>query len=76
MEVELTTVRTKKLPKGAIPELEKEMLKRLDNHYENCSLSIRRAGSDGLRFFGGQGRQKENRDYPPETWASADDWFY
>ncbi|MDE9709647.1 DinI-like family protein [Citrobacter portucalensis] len=42
MKVELTIDRTKELPKGAVPALEKELLKRLGNQYENCSLSIRR----------------------------------
>ncbi|QLY37370.1 DinI-like family protein [Citrobacter freundii] len=51
MIVELTIDSTKDLPKGAVPALEKELLKRLGNHYENCSLSIRRAGSDGLSVF-------------------------
>ena len=44
MKVELTIDRTKELPKGAVPALEKELLKRLGNQYENCSLSIRRTG--------------------------------
>ncbi|WP_276851253.1 DinI-like family protein [Enterobacter oligotrophicus] len=45
MKVELTIDRTKKLPDGAVPALEKELLKRLNNQYENCSLIIRCAGS-------------------------------
>ena len=53
MKVELTIDRTKELPKGAVPALEKELLKRLGNQYENCSLSIRRTGSDGLSVLGG-----------------------
>ncbi len=76
MKVELTIDRTKELPKGAVPALEKELLKRLGNQYENCSLSIRRTGSDGLSVLGGDKEDKKNRDYPPETWESADDWFY
>ena len=42
MKVELTIDRSRELPKRAVPALEKELLKRLGNHYENCSLSIRR----------------------------------
>ena len=44
MKVELTIDRTKELPKGAVPALEKELLKRLQNHFDDCSLVIRRAG--------------------------------
>lgn len=59
MKVELTIDRTKKLPDGAVPALEKELLKRLNNQYENCSLIIRRAGSDGLSVFGGEKDDKK-----------------
>lgn len=52
MKVELTIDRSKELPNGTVLALDKELLKRLGNHYENCSLSIRRAGSDGLSVLG------------------------
>ncbi|MDM6731486.1 DinI family protein [Citrobacter braakii] len=77
MIVELTIDSTKDLPKGAVPALEKELLKRLGNHYENCSLSIRRAGSHGLSVFGGDKEDKKKIEtILQETWESADDWFY
>ncbi|WP_234096181.1 DinI family protein [Citrobacter portucalensis] len=77
MIVELTIDSTKDLPKGAVSALEKELLKRLGNHYENCSLSIRRAGSDGLSVFGGDKEDKKKIEtILQETWESADDWFY
>ena len=38
MKVELTINKSKDLPRGAIPALEKELLKRLQNQYGNCSL--------------------------------------
>lgn len=77
MKVELTIDRTKKLPDGAVSALEKELLKRLNNQYENCSLTIRRAGSDGLSVFGGDKDDKKKIEkILQETWESADDWFY
>lgn len=77
MKVELTIDRTKELPKGALPALEKELLKLLNNQYENCSLIIRRAGSDRLSVFGGNKDDKKNiESILQETWESADDWFY
>ncbi|ENB7486555.1 DinI-like family protein [Citrobacter koseri] len=77
MKVELTIDRTKKLPDGAVPALEKELLKRLNNQYENCSLIVRRAGSDGLSVFGGDKDDKKKIEkILQETWESADDWFY
>ena len=77
MKVELTIDRTKKLPNGAVPAPEKELLKRLQNHFEDCSLVIRRAGSDGLSVYGGEKEAKKTVEgILQETWESADDWFY
>lgn len=77
MKVELTIDRTKKLPNGAVPALEKELLKRLQNHFEDCSLVIRRAGSDGLSVYGGEKEAKKTVEgILQETWESADEWFY
>lgn len=47
MKVEITIDRQKKLPDGAVPALEKELLRRLDQNFNNCSLVIRRASSMG-----------------------------
>ena len=77
MKVELTIDRTKKLPDGAVPALEKELLKRLNDQYENCRLTIRRAGSDGLSVFGGDKDDKKKIEkILQDPWESADDWFY
>lgn len=77
MKVELTIDRTKELPKGAVPALEKVLLKRLRNQYENCNLIIRRAGSDGLSVLGGDKEDKKKIEtFLQETWESAGDWFY
>ena len=77
MKVELTIDRTKELPKGAVPTLEIELSKRLQNQFDECSLVIRRAGSDGLSVYG---REKEAKKMVEEilqqTWESADDWYY
>lgn len=60
-----------------IPALEKELLKRLNDHYDNCRLTIRRAGSDGLSVFGGDKDDKKKiESILQDTWESADDWFY
>lgn len=77
MKVELTIDRTKELPKGAIPALENELLKRLQNQFEDCTLVVRRAGSDGLSVFGGETEFKQKvEEILQQTWESADDWFY
>ena len=77
MKIELTINKSKDLPRGAIPALETELLKRLQNQYENCSLVIRRTGGDSLTVFGGdKGDKTKVEEILQETWESADDWFY
>ena len=77
MKVELTIDRTKELPEGAVPALERELLKRLQSQFEECCLIVRRAGSDGLSVYGGEKEDKKNvEEILQQTWESADDWFY
>ncbi|EFU5275503.1 DinI family protein [Salmonella enterica] len=77
MKIELTINKSKELPRCAIPALEKELLKRLQNQYENCNLTIRRGGQDGLSIVGAtDGDKKRIQSILQETWESADDWFY
>lgn len=60
-----------------VPALEKELLKRLQNQYGNCSLVIRTAGGDSLTVFGGdKGDKTKVEEILQETWESAGDWFY
>lgn len=77
MKVGLTIDRTKEFPKGAVPALEKELLKQLQNQFDKCSLVIRRTGSDGLSVYGGEKEVKKKvEEILQQTWESADDWFY
>ncbi|EGS3352461.1 DinI family protein [Salmonella enterica subsp. enterica serovar Sandiego] len=77
MKIELTINKSKELPRGAIPALEKELLKRLQNQYENCNLTIRRGSQDGLSIVGvADDDKKRIQSILQETWESADDWFY
>lgn len=77
MKVEITIDRKKKLPDGAEPALEAEIRRQLNKKYEDCKLSIRRAGADGLSVLGGNDGDKETiEEILQETWESADDWFY
>ncbi|HBR7307226.1 TPA: DinI-like family protein [Klebsiella aerogenes] len=77
MEVEITIDRRKKLPEGAVHALEKEPLRRLDQNFNNCSLIIRRTGTDGLSVFGGMDGDKTRVEQILQNiWESADDWSY
>ena len=74
MKIELTIDRMKKLPDGAIPALESELLKRLSKQFDDCQITIKRASNGGLTVFGGD--KKEVEHIVQETWESADEWFY
>ncbi|ANG93220.1 DinI family protein [Lelliottia amnigena] len=74
MKIELTIYRMEKLPDGAIPALESELLKRLSKQFDECQLTIKRASNDGLTVFGGDKNEVEH--IMQETWESADEWFY
>ncbi|MDT1887758.1 DinI family protein, partial [Acinetobacter baumannii] len=53
-----------------------ELLRRLDQNFNNCSLVIRRTSSDGLTVLGGMdGDKKRIEEILQDTWESADDWF-
>ncbi|WP_079773732.1 DinI family protein, partial [Salmonella bongori] len=57
--------------------LEKELTTRLQNQYENCTLTIRRGSQDGLSIIdAADGDKKRIQSILQETWESADDWFY
>ena len=74
MKVELFIDRNKKLPYGAIPALEAELLSRLNKEFSDFTLTIKRASGDGLTVFGGD--KKVVEDILQKTWESADEWFY
>ncbi|EOQ50836.1 hypothetical protein WC7_01700 [Citrobacter sp. KTE151] len=77
MKVEITIDRTKELPKGAVPALEKELLRRISQDYSGCKLTIHRTGSDGLSVIGGEKSDKKRiEEILQETWESADEWFF
>lgn len=77
MRVEVTIDKKKKLPDGAVPALETELLRRLSQNYEDCKLIVRRSSTDGLSVSGGaDGDKKRVEQILQETWESADDWFY
>ncbi|HCJ7743642.1 TPA: DinI-like family protein [Citrobacter freundii] len=77
MKVEITIDRTKELPKGAVPALEKELLCRISQDYSDYKLTIRRTASDGLSVIGGEKSDKKRiEEILQETWESADEWFF
>lgn len=76
MRIELVISRTKQLPEGAVPALEKELITRLQNQYENCNLTIRRGSQDGLSIVGAaDGDKKRIQSILQETWKALTTGF-
>lgn len=76
MKVALTIDQNRKLPEGALLALQTELSKRLQNEFEDCSVTILRTGMDGLNIYGGAKEAKNTvMEKLQETWGSADDWF-
>lgn len=76
MRVELPIDRTKELPNGTVPALEKKLLKRLGHQDENCSQSIRGAGADGFSVLGGDKDDiKKIESILLDTCGSTDEWL-
>lgn len=77
MKFELTIDRTKELPEGVLPALDRELLKQLQSQFGECTLIMHRAGSYGVSILGGvkEARQKVE-EILQQTRESADDWFY
>lgn len=77
MKIELSIDKTKKLPDGALPALQKEFLGRLLTRFDDCNLVIKRSSTDGLTVTGAdKDVKKVVEQILQETWESADDWFY
>ena len=77
MKIEVTIDKAKKLPNGAEPALGAEFRPRLNQKYDDCKLTIRRARNDGLSVLGGaDGDKKRVEQILQETWESTNDWFY
>ncbi|WPR95447.1 DinI family protein [Klebsiella aerogenes] len=77
MRIELTIDKKKELPDGAVPALEKELLRRISADYDDCSIRIRRSSMDGLTVTGCEKSDRERiEEILQETWETADDWFY
>lgn len=77
MIVEISIDSKVALPDGAVLALEVELLRRLSQSCEDCKLTIRHPGANGLSTFSGIESDKETiEEILQKTWECADDWFY
>jgi len=77
IELNIAKEKAKAMPKGAIPALHDELVRRLDKKFRGVTVEIKAKGEDALYARGASDNErKEIEGVLQETWESADDWFY
>ncbi len=77
IELSIAKEKAKAMPKGAIPALHDELVRRLDKLYSDITVEIKAKGDDALYARGASAEERKNIEtILQETWESADDWFY
>ncbi|HDQ6895678.1 TPA: DinI-like family protein [Escherichia coli O174:H8] len=80
MRVEICIAKEKfsKMPKGSVPALQQEMLRRISKHYNYVDVIVKSASNDGLtilRAVDKESAQEFVQETLQEVWETADDWF-
>ena len=66
-----------KIPKGSVPALQQEMLRRVSKRYD-VDVIVKSASNDGLtilRAVDKESAQEFVQETLQEVWETADDWF-
>ncbi|EPA8392862.1 DinI-like family protein [Escherichia coli] len=72
------TAKINKMPKGSVPALQQEMLRRISKRYDDVDVIVRAASNDGptiLRAVDKESAQEFVQETLQEVWETADDWF-
>ncbi|EET9016471.1 DinI family protein, partial [Escherichia coli] len=67
-----------KMPKGSVPALQQEMLRRISKRYNYVDVIVKSASNDGLtilRAVDKESAQEFVQETLQEVWETADDWF-
>ncbi|HHY9715589.1 TPA: DinI-like family protein [Escherichia coli] len=80
MRVEICIAKEKfsKMPKGSVPALQQEMLRRISKRYNYVDVIVKSASNDGLtilRAVDKESAQEFVQETVQEVWETADDWF-
>ena len=80
MRVEICIAKEKisKMPKGSVPALQQEMLRRIGKRYDDADVIVKSASNDGLtilRAVDKESAQEFVQETLQEVWETADDWF-
>ncbi|EJG7686305.1 DinI-like family protein, partial [Escherichia coli] len=77
-EICIAKEKISKMPKGSVPALQQEMLRRISKRYDDVDVIVRAASNDGLTIL--RAVDKESalefvQETLQEVWQTADDWF-
>ncbi|EEX9039242.1 TPA: DinI-like family protein, partial [Escherichia coli] len=80
MRVEICIAKEKisKMPKGSVPALQQEMLRRISKRYDDVDVIVKAASNDVLtilRAVDKESAQEFVQETLQEVWETADDWF-
>ncbi|KQI93004.1 damage-inducible protein DinI [Escherichia coli] len=66
-----------KMPKGSVPALQQEMLRRVSKRYD-VDVIVKSASNDGLTILRAVDKESAHefvQETLQEAWETADDWF-
>lgn len=80
MRIEICIAKEKisKMPKGSVPALQQEMLRRISKRYDDVDVIVKAASNDVLtilRAVDKESAQEFVQETLQEVWETADDWF-
>ncbi|HDJ0473704.1 TPA: DinI-like family protein [Escherichia coli] len=67
-----------KMPKGSVPTLQQEMLRRIRKRYDNAEIIIKSASNNGLTILRATDKESAHefvQETLQEARETADDWF-
>ena len=67
-----------KMPKGSVPALQQEMLRRVSKRYDDVDVIVRAANNDSLTILRAVDKESAHefvQEILQEAWETADDWF-
>ncbi|EAB5458681.1 DinI family protein, partial [Escherichia coli] len=67
-----------KMPKGSVPALQQEMLRRVSKRYDDVDVIVKSASNDGLTILRAVDKESAHefvQETLQEAWETADDWF-
>ncbi|EEC8802236.1 DinI-like family protein [Escherichia coli] len=80
MRIEICIAKEKfsKMPKGSVPALQQEMLRRIRKRYDDAEVIVKSASNDGLTILRAVDKESAHefvQETLQEAWETADDWF-